>query len=948
MALTTERVNVIFDADASPVIQEMKKTSAAASQLQSRIDKINADAAAQRNLLLATVGDTLVEAGKRYLSVLTEIGTATSDLIEQTNFAQRVFGDAFEGVKKFAEGAAEIGFSTTSALQASAALGVFGKTAGLAGRDLVKFTEELVTLAADMASIRNTKPEEAIIALAAAMRSEYEPLRRFGVVLNDVQLRQRAFNLGIYDGTGALNSSQRILAARAEVMDQLSFAMGDFVRTQDQFANSQRVLNAEMENFKAALGEGVLPLMLGLTKAANALLAVFNDLPSSLQGTIGALGLLAASLTLVSGRVLQLISVLGQLKAAGQLTGLVSVIGSALPFAAVAAIAAIGGLGAAWLVAADDARDVSKAVEGLNEALKATRGDTVAALELQLRGIADDKRITEAFKTMGISAQDFIADAKVALDGGKKEMDDFKKKYKELAESFMNTPGFDQRMLFDILGATEQVTELDEAWTKVKRDAELAGEAASEAAAKATLEEMELLKALEREHEQLVKNYQTASRAKNTALEDLAEAKIALVEAQADAQEQLDDATRRYNESLADQERSIERQRRSVEDAQRAIVDAQRAVVEAIRAEAKARDAIDRAIRDQVDAQRQLVDAQEDVVDAQEEFAEATRTAEGILRGYGRASQEAADALENLDDAQRRVRGSQLSLEDSSLSLADAQTQLDRLRRFYGNTSSPSALRRLADAERTVARAKFDHEEAVDALQDTTKEAADAQDEYNWTVNGYPATSDKARQAMDAQRAASEKLEGAIEAVEDANRRVIDSQIAVDDARYAASNAALAVEEANRRVQYAAQDAAWASDDLRRSEWELAAYRASGQPTMAMDGIRAAEEQIRDARNRLAAETIALMYAEQQLAAFRLANREVFTPPTNIAPGFMSGAPPAGTGGFPASYNTTHRIQVDVRGIADPYQTGRYIAENLIRYLQVTGQMPQHGSVWNV
>lgn len=939
MALTTERVNIIFDADAGPAVQAMRKIANESAGLQDRLDQINADAAASRNLLLSSVGDTMVEAAKRYLGVLMDIGTATSNLIEQTNFAQKVFGDAFEGVDKFASAAAKIGFSKTSALNAAAALGVFGKTAGLAGNELVKFTEELVTLAADMASVRNTTPEEAIIALAAAMRSEYEPLRRFGVVLNDVQLRQRAWTLGIYDGTGALNSSQRILAARAEVMDQLGFAMGDFIDTQDQFANSQRVLNAEMENFKAAIGEGILPLMLGLTKAANSLLAAFNSLPDSLQATVGGLALLGVAALGAVGALAKLVSILNTLKTISAFEGIATALSSALPAAAAIGIAAIGGIAIAMADAKQKADDASDAVERFDKTVEATQGNVPAAVELDVRGMVDDKGVKSSFDQMGLSIDQFHEQATKAIQGTKDDFDKFIADWTKFIADALNanpqllgsTVQDDMRIA---IAGIQNVQQAYETWSKQKRQADAEDEKAAKAA---TAEEQKLF-------DQLIKTRQEAVEGKNEALKELRDAKEDLVNAQLKALDDFQKAQERYNQTIADQERAIERQRQSVEQAWNAIADAQRGVTQAVRAEQRARENIDRTIRDQADAEKSLVEAQQEVADAQREYAEATQGVERALHGYGAASQEAADALEELDDANRKVRGSQLALEDSSLALSDAQEQLARLRRFYGATNSPSALRRLADAERAVARAQFDHEESVDALDDATKAASDTQEDYNEVVNGYPPESDKVKQAMEKQEGAAKNLESAIKAVESANRRVIDSQRAVDEAYLAADDAAYNVEQAQYRVEQATRNAQYASDDLRRAEWELASYRVSGQPTMAMDQIRAYEESVRDARARLIEESYRLMDAEARLAQMRrdaAAQGVTLDSPTNLAPGFMNGQMPAGMGGY-----STQTINVNVAGIADPVTTGRYIAQQLEIYLRATGQTNPYATRW--
>jgi hypothetical protein len=185
---------------------------------------------------------------------------AASDLNEVTSKTEVIFGDAADAVFKFAEGAGSaFGQSERAALDAASNFGTFGKAAGLTGENLSDFSTELVGLSSDLASFANTTPEEAAQALGAALRGESEPLRRYGVLLDAATLQQKALEMGIYDGEGALNAQQKILAANAVIFEQTTDAQGDFARTSDGVANQQRILAAQFENVKARLGQALLP-----------------------------------------------------------------------------------------------------------------------------------------------------------------------------------------------------------------------------------------------------------------------------------------------------------------------------------------------------------------------------------------------------------------------------------------------------------------------------------------------------------------------------------------------------------------------------------------------------------------------------------------------------------------------------------------------------------------
>lgn len=187
-----------------------------------------------------------------------------SDLAEETSKVGELFGSSATEIEEWSKTAATaFGQSRTQAMSAAANFAIFGKSAGLAGKKLVKFTTGFTELASDLASFNNTSPEEAIVAIGAAMRGEAEPIRRYGVLLNDATLKQKALEMGIISSIkGALTPQQKVLASSAVIMDQTASAQGDFARTSGQLANQQRILKAEITDMATELGTVFLPIAL--------------------------------------------------------------------------------------------------------------------------------------------------------------------------------------------------------------------------------------------------------------------------------------------------------------------------------------------------------------------------------------------------------------------------------------------------------------------------------------------------------------------------------------------------------------------------------------------------------------------------------------------------------------------------------------------------------------
>lgn len=258
---------------------------------------------------------------------------SASDLAETISKTNVIFGDSAKAIESWAATAdTKLGQSKQQAMDAASNFAIFGKSAGLTGDDLVKFSTGLTGVTADMASFANTTPEEAITAVSAALRGESEPIRKYGVLLNEATLRNEALTLGLVKNTKtALTPQQRVLAAQSAIYKQLgkdgSNTIGDFERTSGGLANQQRILKAQLANTSTEIGQQLLPIALDLVKAfrtqvlpvIQGLVDKFRSLSPETKKYILIAGALLAALgpvLLVVGKVISVvgkfISVIGQ------------------------------------------------------------------------------------------------------------------------------------------------------------------------------------------------------------------------------------------------------------------------------------------------------------------------------------------------------------------------------------------------------------------------------------------------------------------------------------------------------------------------------------------------------------------------------------------------------------------------------------------------------------
>jgi hypothetical protein len=183
-----------------------------------------------------------------------------SNLEESQTKVNTVFKNSAFIVDNFAKtSASSFGITKQAALEAAGTFGNLIQAFGIGEGQAANMSVTLLALAADLASFNNTPIEEAIVALRSGLSGEAEPLKRFGVAINDVRLKQEAFNMGLYDGKGALDITAKTQAAYALILKDTNLAQGDFARTSDGFANQMRILQASLSDAATEVGLVLLP-----------------------------------------------------------------------------------------------------------------------------------------------------------------------------------------------------------------------------------------------------------------------------------------------------------------------------------------------------------------------------------------------------------------------------------------------------------------------------------------------------------------------------------------------------------------------------------------------------------------------------------------------------------------------------------------------------------------
>jgi hypothetical protein len=121
-----------------------------------------------------------------------------SDLAETTSKVGVVFGKNAKQVLTFGQNAATaMGLSKNEALAAAGTFGNLFVSMKLPQEASADMSTSLVKLAGDLASFNNVDPGTALEALRSGLVGETEPLRKFGVNMNDATLHAEALKEGL-------------------------------------------------------------------------------------------------------------------------------------------------------------------------------------------------------------------------------------------------------------------------------------------------------------------------------------------------------------------------------------------------------------------------------------------------------------------------------------------------------------------------------------------------------------------------------------------------------------------------------------------------------------------------------------------------------------------------------------------------------------------------------
>lgn len=212
--------------------------------------------------LLKSAAKMAIEAAKSVGRFIGESIDLAKDLEETKGKVEAVFGE--EGRAQIEEWASNAShdFHTTkqAAMEAASSFGNIMVNMGMATDEAVKYSEQLVLVAAAQADFNNMPTEEVLGKIQSALAGNYQGLRSLGIVMGENDVTERALIETGKENADQLTDLEKKQAALNIIIDNSTLAMQKYAENTGSLTSMQTELKAKFLDVKTAIGERLYPV----------------------------------------------------------------------------------------------------------------------------------------------------------------------------------------------------------------------------------------------------------------------------------------------------------------------------------------------------------------------------------------------------------------------------------------------------------------------------------------------------------------------------------------------------------------------------------------------------------------------------------------------------------------------------------------------------------------
>jgi hypothetical protein len=203
---------------------------------------------------------------------------AYAELEQTVRTIDGVFGDSADVIRDWGETAAEsAGMSQQTFMSSAAVMGQTLINMGYNAEEAAEKVTQLLQRAADLALAFGKRPQDALLAITAAMRGERDTIEKFGVAIKQVDVNAQIAALGLDTSTAAAKKNAEAIAVVNLVLEQSAQHAGRFADSQEDIAVKMARANAKIEDFNTQqVGPAIASIQLGAIKVAESVGSYFE------------------------------------------------------------------------------------------------------------------------------------------------------------------------------------------------------------------------------------------------------------------------------------------------------------------------------------------------------------------------------------------------------------------------------------------------------------------------------------------------------------------------------------------------------------------------------------------------------------------------------------------------------------------------------------------------
>lgn len=251
---------------------------ATAEEASEQVKKLSTNISGLSKVLKAVNFTAFIAGCRKIGQTIYALTGQTSQYIQTMNRFKIIMGDSAKEAQNFINKAESIlGLDPEQMMTALSSFQTLTKGFGIASDEAYKMSQNLTQLAADMHSFTGERFDLTLQRIKSGISGEIEPMRKWGVALDQATLQETANALGINRRVAEMTRAQKTELAYYQIMKSTTYAQGNMAKTLLTPASALRVMQAEFKQLGRAIGSVFIPMMMKIIPVVRAVTQLLTE-----------------------------------------------------------------------------------------------------------------------------------------------------------------------------------------------------------------------------------------------------------------------------------------------------------------------------------------------------------------------------------------------------------------------------------------------------------------------------------------------------------------------------------------------------------------------------------------------------------------------------------------------------------------------------------------------